>query len=87
MVPALACYGKAISGGFPLAAIVGSAEIMSVLDAPADEDLAACVREARERRTRIEAEATSRVKALDAALEFFAGPVTSARMPKTGTDT
>ncbi|HEX9184220.1 MAG TPA: aminotransferase class III-fold pyridoxal phosphate-dependent enzyme, partial [Burkholderiales bacterium] len=33
VVPDLACYGKAISGGFPLAAIVGSAEIMSVLDA------------------------------------------------------
>jgi len=33
VVPDLACYGKAISGGFPLAAIVGNAEIMSVLDA------------------------------------------------------
>ncbi len=33
VVPDLACYGKAISGGFPMAAIVGSAEIMSVLDA------------------------------------------------------
>jgi glutamate-1-semialdehyde 2,1-aminomutase len=33
VVPDLACYGKAISGGFPLAAIVGSAEVMSVLDA------------------------------------------------------
>ena len=33
VVPDLACYGKAISGGFPLAAIVGNAQIMSVLDA------------------------------------------------------
>lgn len=33
VVPDLACYGKAISGGFPLAAIVGKAEIMSMLDA------------------------------------------------------
>jgi glutamate-1-semialdehyde 2,1-aminomutase len=33
VVPDLACYGKAISGGFPLAAIVGNANIMSVLDA------------------------------------------------------
>jgi glutamate-1-semialdehyde 2,1-aminomutase len=33
VVPDLACYGKAISGGFPLAAIVGNAGIMSVLDA------------------------------------------------------
>jgi glutamate-1-semialdehyde 2,1-aminomutase len=33
VVPDLACYGKAISGGFPLAAVVGNAEIMSVLDA------------------------------------------------------
>jgi glutamate-1-semialdehyde 2,1-aminomutase len=33
VVPDLACYGKAISGGFPLAAIVGHAQIMSVLDA------------------------------------------------------
>lgn len=33
MVPDLACYGKAISGGFPLAAIAGKSEIMSVLDA------------------------------------------------------
>jgi glutamate-1-semialdehyde 2,1-aminomutase len=32
VVPDLACYGKAISGGFPLAAVVGSAEVMSVLD-------------------------------------------------------
>ena len=32
-VPDLACYGKAISGGFPLAAIAGSDEVMSVLDA------------------------------------------------------
>jgi glutamate-1-semialdehyde 2,1-aminomutase len=33
VVPDLACYGKAISGGFPMAAIVGDARIMSVLDA------------------------------------------------------
>ena len=33
VVPDLACYGKAISGGFPLAAIAGSADVMSVLDA------------------------------------------------------
>ncbi|HSD41218.1 MAG TPA: aspartate aminotransferase family protein [Burkholderiales bacterium] len=33
VVPDLACYGKAISGGFPMAAIVGDAQIMSVLDA------------------------------------------------------
>jgi glutamate-1-semialdehyde 2,1-aminomutase len=33
VIPDLACYGKAISGGFPMAAIVGNAEIMSVLDA------------------------------------------------------
>lgn len=33
VVPDLACYGKAVSGGFPLAAIAGSAEVMSVLDA------------------------------------------------------
>jgi glutamate-1-semialdehyde 2,1-aminomutase len=33
VVPDLACYGKAISGGFPMAAIVGDATIMSVLDA------------------------------------------------------
>jgi glutamate-1-semialdehyde 2,1-aminomutase len=33
VVPDLACYGKAISGGFPLAAIIGNGEIMSVLDA------------------------------------------------------
>jgi glutamate-1-semialdehyde 2,1-aminomutase len=32
VVPDLACYGKAISGGFPLAAVVGSEEVMSVLD-------------------------------------------------------
>jgi glutamate-1-semialdehyde 2,1-aminomutase len=32
-VPDLACYGKAVSGGFPLAAIAGSAEVMAVLDA------------------------------------------------------
>jgi glutamate-1-semialdehyde 2,1-aminomutase len=33
VVPDLACYGKAISGGFPLAAVVGNAQIMSMLDA------------------------------------------------------
>jgi glutamate-1-semialdehyde 2,1-aminomutase len=33
VVPDLACYGKAISGGFPLAAIAGRAEVMAVLDA------------------------------------------------------
>jgi len=33
VVPDLACYGKAISGGFPLAAVVGRSEIMTVLDA------------------------------------------------------
>jgi glutamate-1-semialdehyde 2,1-aminomutase len=33
VVPDLACYGKAVSGGFPLALIAGNAEIMSVLDA------------------------------------------------------
>jgi glutamate-1-semialdehyde 2,1-aminomutase len=33
VVPDLACYGKAISGGFPMAAIVGDAAVMSVLDA------------------------------------------------------
>ena len=33
VVPDLACYGKAISGGFPLAAVAGNGEIMSVLDA------------------------------------------------------
>jgi len=33
VVPDLACYGKAVSGGFPMAAIVGNAQIMSVLDA------------------------------------------------------
>ena len=33
VVPDLACYGKAISGGFPLAAVVGRSEIMGVLDA------------------------------------------------------
>jgi glutamate-1-semialdehyde 2,1-aminomutase len=32
VVPDLACYGKAISGGFPLAAVVGSEDVMSVLD-------------------------------------------------------
>lgn len=33
VIPDVACYGKSISGGFPLAAIVGNADIMSVLDA------------------------------------------------------
>ncbi len=33
VVPDLACYGKAISGGFPLAAVVGRADVMSMLDA------------------------------------------------------
>ncbi len=33
VIPDLACYGKSMSGGFPLAAIVGNANIMSVLDA------------------------------------------------------
>ncbi len=33
VIPDMACYGKAISGGFPLAAIVGRAEAMSPLDA------------------------------------------------------
>jgi len=33
VVPDLACYGKAISGGFPLAAIAGNDDVMSVLDA------------------------------------------------------
>ena len=35
VVPDLACYGKAISGGFPLAAIAGRGDVMSVLDARA----------------------------------------------------
>ncbi len=33
VVPDMACYGKAISGGFPLAVVAGSADVMSVLDA------------------------------------------------------
>jgi glutamate-1-semialdehyde 2,1-aminomutase len=33
VVPDLACYGKAVSGGFPLAAIAGRSEVMAVLDA------------------------------------------------------
>jgi len=33
VVPDLACYGKAVSGGFPLAAIAGNADVLSVLDA------------------------------------------------------
>ena len=35
VVPDLACYGKAVSGGYPLAAIAGSADVLSVLDARA----------------------------------------------------
>jgi len=35
VVPDLACYGKAISGGFPLAAIAGRGDVMGVLDARA----------------------------------------------------
>ncbi|MFO1323928.1 MAG: aminotransferase class III-fold pyridoxal phosphate-dependent enzyme [Burkholderiales bacterium] len=33
VIPDLACYGKAVSGGFPLAAIAGRADVMAVLDA------------------------------------------------------
>jgi glutamate-1-semialdehyde 2,1-aminomutase len=33
VVPDLACYGKAISGGFPLAVVAGRADVMAVLDA------------------------------------------------------
>jgi len=33
VIPDLACYGKAVSGGFPLAAIGGRADVMAVLDA------------------------------------------------------
>jgi glutamate-1-semialdehyde 2,1-aminomutase len=33
VVPDMACYGKAISGGYPLAAIGGRADVMAVLDA------------------------------------------------------
>ncbi len=33
VVPDLACYGKAVSGGFPLAVIVGRADVLAVLDA------------------------------------------------------
>jgi glutamate-1-semialdehyde 2,1-aminomutase len=32
VLPDLACYGKAISGGYPLAAVAGRAEVMAVLD-------------------------------------------------------
>jgi glutamate-1-semialdehyde 2,1-aminomutase len=32
VVPDLACYGKAISGGYPLAAVAGRADVMAVLD-------------------------------------------------------
>ena len=33
VIPDLACYGKAVSGGYPLAAIAGRTDVMSVLDA------------------------------------------------------
>ncbi len=33
VVPDIACYGKAISGGFPLAVMAGKAEVMAMLDA------------------------------------------------------
>jgi glutamate-1-semialdehyde 2,1-aminomutase len=33
VVPDMACYGKAVSGGFPLAAVVGKDAFMSALDA------------------------------------------------------
>ena len=33
VIPDIACYGKAVSGGFPLAAIAGRADVMGVLDA------------------------------------------------------
>jgi glutamate-1-semialdehyde 2,1-aminomutase len=33
VLPDLACYGKAVSGGYPMAAIAGRADVMSVLDA------------------------------------------------------
>ncbi|MDH4326154.1 MAG: aminotransferase class III-fold pyridoxal phosphate-dependent enzyme, partial [Betaproteobacteria bacterium] len=33
VVPDLACYGKAVSGGLPMAMIVGRAEVLAVLDA------------------------------------------------------
>ena len=32
VVPDVACYGKAMSGGFPMAAVVGRASVMAVLD-------------------------------------------------------
>jgi glutamate-1-semialdehyde 2,1-aminomutase len=32
VVPDVACYGKAMSGGFPMAAVVGKADVMAVLD-------------------------------------------------------
>jgi glutamate-1-semialdehyde 2,1-aminomutase len=32
VVPDVACYGKAMSGGFPMAAVVGRANVMAVLD-------------------------------------------------------
>ena len=33
VIPDLACYGKAVSGGYPLAAIAGRGDVMAVLDA------------------------------------------------------
>ena len=33
VVPDMACYGKAISGGFPLAVVAGRSDVMAVLDA------------------------------------------------------
>ncbi len=33
VIPDLACYGKAVSGGYPLAAIAGREDVMAVLDA------------------------------------------------------
>jgi len=33
VIPDLACYGKAVSGGFPMAMIVGRGDVLSVLDA------------------------------------------------------
>ena len=33
VVPDIACYGKAVSGGFPMAVVAGNADVMSVLDA------------------------------------------------------
>ncbi len=33
VIPDMACYGKAVSGGYPLAAIAGREDVMSMLDA------------------------------------------------------